>query len=77
MTQSRLLRSWSSGWLRVDTDLVELPNGREAELDVIRHPGAACVVPFLSADEVLLIRQYRHATGGYLLEAPAGKLDPD
>jgi ADP-ribose pyrophosphatase len=44
-------------------------------LDVVRHPGAAAVVPFLSDDEVLLIRQYRHAAGGMILEVPAGKLD--
>ncbi len=75
--RSTLLRSWTSGWLRVDTERVELPNGRETELDVVRHTGAACVVPFLGDDEVMLIRQYRHATGGTILEAPAGKLDPD
>jgi ADP-ribose pyrophosphatase len=44
-------------------------------LDVVRHPGAAAVVPFLDDDEVLLIRQYRHATGGTIWEVPAGKLD--
>jgi len=52
-----------------------LPNGRRVALDVLRHPGAAAVVPFLSPTEVLLIRQYRHATGGTILEVPAGKLD--
>jgi len=52
-----------------------LPNGRTVELDILRHPGAAAVVPFLSQTEVLLIRQYRHAAGGTILEVPAGKLD--
>jgi ADP-ribose pyrophosphatase len=60
---------------------VELPNGNRAALEVILHPGAAAVVPFVSASDILLVRQYRHATvraagGGYLLEVPAGKLDP-
>jgi ADP-ribose pyrophosphatase len=55
---------------------VTLPNGNRATVEVIRHPGAAAVVPFLSRDEILLVRQYRHAAGGYLLEVPAGKLDP-
>jgi ADP-ribose pyrophosphatase len=59
------------------TEMVELPNGRRVAIDLLRHPGAAAVVPFLDADRVLLIRQYRHATGGPLLEVPAGKLDPD
>jgi ADP-ribose pyrophosphatase len=55
---------------------VMLPNGHEATLEIIRHPGAAAVVPFLPGGDVLMVRQYRHATGGYLLEVPAGKLDP-
>jgi ADP-ribose pyrophosphatase len=52
-----------------------LPNGNHLELDLVRHPGASAVVPFISLDEVLLIRQYRYATGGEILEVPAGKLD--
>ena len=62
--------------VRVNTERVTLPNGTELVLDVVAHPGAAAVVPFVSDDEVLLIRQYRHATGGFLLEVPAGKIDP-
>jgi ADP-ribose pyrophosphatase len=58
------------------TEPVELPNGRRVELDLIRHPGAAAIVPFLSHDRVLMIRQYRYAMGGEILEIPAGKLDP-
>lgn len=54
---------------------VRLPNGRIADLEVVRHPGAVAVVPLLGEDEVLLVRQYRHATGGWLLEIPAGKLE--
>ena len=57
-------------------DTVRLPNGHVATLDMIRHPGAAAVVPFVDAATVLLVRQFRHAAGGFLLEAPAGKLDP-
>ncbi len=58
------------------TEEVTLPGGRTATLDMIRHPGASAVVPFLSDDEVLLIRQYRYAAGGEIYEVPAGKLDP-
>jgi len=61
--------------VRVSSERVALPNGRTFLLDVVRHPGAAAVVPFLSDEEVLLIRQYRHAAGGMILEVPAGKLD--
>ena len=63
-------------FIEVFSEEVELPNGNTVGLDVIRHPGAAAVVPFLSQDEVLLIRQYRYAAGGTLFEVPAGKLDP-
>jgi ADP-ribose pyrophosphatase len=62
--------------VRVQTERVILPNGNPVELDIVRHPGAAAVVPFVSDREVLLIRQFRHAAGGTLLEVPAGKLDP-
>ena len=58
------------------TERIELPNGTQLDLDIVRHPGAAAVVPFVSDREVLLIRQYRHAAGGMILEVPAGKLDP-
>jgi ADP-ribose pyrophosphatase len=57
-------------------DTVVLPNGNTTTLDMIRHPGAAAVVPFLDARTILLVRQFRHAAGGNLLEIPAGKLDP-
>ncbi len=62
--------------VRVRTERVTLPNGNAVELDIVRHPGAAAVVPFVSEREVLLIRQYRHAAGGTIFEVPAGKLDP-
>jgi ADP-ribose pyrophosphatase len=62
--------------LNVSSERVTLPSGQEIELDIVRHPGASAVVPFASDRDVLLIRQFRHAAGGTLLEVPAGKLDP-
>jgi ADP-ribose pyrophosphatase len=62
--------------LRVNREVAYLPDGREIELDIVRHPGAAAIVPFATKDEVVLIRQHRHAAGGVILEVPAGKLDP-
>jgi ADP-ribose pyrophosphatase len=62
--------------LNLTREQVQLPNGRTVELDIVRHPGASAVVPFVAVDEVLLIRQFRHAAGGFILEVPAGKLDP-
>jgi len=65
----------------LDVDTVRFPDGSSGQLEMIRHPGAAAVVPFASdprgADPtVLLIRQYRYATNGLLLEIPAGRLNP-
>lgn len=62
--------------VKVSTERVALPNGVTVWLDIVHHPGAAAIVPFINEDEVLLIRQYRHAAAGTLLEVPAGKLDP-
>lgn len=65
----------------LDVDTVRFPNGTVGELEMIRHPGASAVVPFLSDPagddpEILLIRQYRYAAEQYLYEVPAGRLDP-
>lgn len=57
-------------------ELVTLPNGVKAELEIIRHPGGAAVVALDDDNRVCLLRQYRHAAGGWLWELPAGKLDP-
>ena len=73
MTESR---KQTGAMLEMVTEEVELPGGRRATLDLIRHPGASAIVPFLSDNEVLLIRQYRYAAGGYIHDVRAGKLDP-
>jgi ADP-ribose pyrophosphatase len=62
--------------VRLHLDHLRLPNGKEMDFEIVRHVGAAAVVPLLPSGEVVLVRQYRYATGGYLLEIPAGKLDP-
>jgi ADP-ribose pyrophosphatase len=60
----------------LDIDTVTLPNGKTIELEMIHHPGASAVVPITDRGTVILIRQYRHAAGGYIYEIPAGKLHP-
>ncbi len=62
--------------VKLDVETVALPNGVTVELEIIRHPGASAVVPLREDGSVLLIRQYRHAAGGFIYEIPAGKLDP-
>ena len=61
--------------LDLNVDTVQLPNREVVDLEIIRHRGAAAVVPVDPDGSVWLVRQFRHATGGYLLEVPAGKLD--
>ena len=60
---------------RLVRENVTLENGVVAELDVIRHPGAAAIVPFMNRNTLLLIKQYRHAAGGFIWEIPAGTID--
>jgi ADP-ribose pyrophosphatase len=62
--------------VNLGVETVTLPNGATVELEVIRHQGASAVVPLREDGSVLLIRQYRHAAGGFIYEIPAGKLDP-
>jgi ADP-ribose pyrophosphatase len=61
-------------------DTVRFPDGSTGELEMIRHSGAAAVLPVLNDPhgpdpQVLLIRQYRYASGGYMYEVPAGRPD--
>ena len=63
-------------------DTVRFPNGKTGELEMIRHSGASAVLPVLSDldgddPQILLIKQYRYAAGGYLLEVPAGRPDKE
>src|SRR6187402_3091345 len=63
--------------IRVSVDTVDLPNGVRLPLEIVRHPGGAAVVAIDAQDRVCLLRQFRHAAGGYIYELPAGKLEPD
>lgn len=60
--------------LDVHLDKVMLPNGTEVRLECIKHPGATAIVPFLTKDNILLIRQYRPVVDKYIWEIPAGTL---
>ncbi|MDD4294665.1 MAG: NUDIX hydrolase [Candidatus Omnitrophica bacterium] len=53
----------------------KLPTGRETTVDVIEHNGAALIIPFISADKVIMLRQYRAVIDKYIYELPAGTLE--
>jgi ADP-ribose pyrophosphatase len=61
--------------IEVNIERVELPNGTTASLEIIRHPGGAAVLALDDANRVCLLRQFRHAAGGWVWELPAGKID--
>lgn len=61
--------------LTLNLEQVRLPNGQVAELEIAHHPGGAAVVALDAEGRVCLLRQFRHAAGGWLTELPAGKLD--
>jgi ADP-ribose pyrophosphatase len=73
-------RVYTGRIISLDVDTVRYPDGSIGELEMIRHPGASAIVPLLSDPtsedpQVLLIKQYRYAAGGYVYEVPAGRLD--
>jgi ADP-ribose pyrophosphatase len=64
------------GWLGLRVDTIRYPSGREGTIDVVEHNGGVTLLPIDAEDCVLMVRQYRHATGRVLLELPAGTIDP-
>jgi ADP-ribose pyrophosphatase len=62
--------------LELDVDRVRLPSGAETLREVVRHKGAAVVLPLHADGRVVLVRQYRYPSDEVLLELPAGKIDP-
>lgn len=74
-------RIYTGKIITLDRDTVRFPDGSTGEMDMVRHPGASAIVPFLSDaagddPQILLLRQYRYAAEQYLYEIPAGRLDP-
>ena len=68
--------------ITLNHETVRFPDGSIGEMDIVRHPGASAIVPFMSDPtgddpQLLLLRQYRYAAGGYIYEIPAGRLDGD
>lgn len=62
--------------IKVVTQTRRLPNGRRANLEIVQHPGAVLIVPFLSLDRLIMLHQFRPVFNAYLYELPAGTLNP-
>lgn len=56
-------------------DEILLPNGNKGIREVVRHPGAVCVIPVTDDGEVIFVNQFRYAIGRVTIEVPAGKLE--
>ena len=56
-------------------DEILLPNGNKGVREVIRHPGAVCVIPVTEDGDVIFVNQFRYAFNKVTLEVPAGKLE--
>ena len=74
-------RKYSGRVIHLDHDKVSFPDGSVGTLEMIRHPGAAAVVPMVDRPtdanpRILLIRQFRHAANDFIWEVPAGTLGP-
>ncbi|MDY6942956.1 MAG: NUDIX hydrolase [Pseudomonadota bacterium] len=66
---------FSGDFLTLVRESVELPGNIRTRLEIIRHPGASAVLALDASARLCMLRQYRHAAGGWLWEIPAGKLD--
>lgn len=61
--------------IQLNLETVTLPNDQEIELEIVRHPGGVVILAQDPQGRLCLIRQYRHAAGGWIWEFPAGKLE--
>jgi 8-oxo-dGTP pyrophosphatase MutT (NUDIX family) len=61
--------------IQFSSERLRYANGREYDIDLVRHPGAAAIVALDERRRVCVVRQYRHGVEDFLWEIPAGKLD--
>ena len=69
-------RVYENPWIRVREDQVELPDGRTTLYGVVQCAGCVGVLPFLDANTVVLVGQYRYVAGGFYWEMPTGAMKP-
>ncbi|GIS91395.1 MAG: hypothetical protein CM1200mP20_14360 [Pseudomonadota bacterium] len=72
MSQVERTGIYPAGWSIGALEPVELPGGKAITLEIVRHPGGAVILALDPQDRVCLLRQFRHAAGGWIWELPAG-----
>ncbi|MFZ6674407.1 NUDIX domain-containing protein [Undibacterium sp. Xuan67W] len=69
--------AYSGSFLKVEKDIVRLPDANQVTREYIKHPGAVVILPLLDDGTVLMERQFRYPLNQVFIEFPAGKIDPD
>lgn len=67
--------AYDGSFLKVQRDMVRLPDGKEVSREYIKHPGAVVILPVLENGDVVLERQFRYPNDRVFIELPAGKLE--
>jgi ADP-ribose pyrophosphatase len=67
--------AYEGHFLKVQRDIVRLPDGKQSAREYIRHPGAVVILPVFADGSVLLERQFRYPLHNIFIEFPAGKID--
>lgn len=75
MSIEKITQIYSGRVIQVNVEEVRLPNDHVVTLEIVHHPGGAAVVALDETNRLCLVKQYRHAAGGWIWEIPAGKLD--
>ncbi|MCU6433078.1 NUDIX hydrolase [Undibacterium sp. Jales W-56] len=68
---------YSGSFLKIEKDIVRLPDSKQVTREYIKHPGAVVILPLFDDDTVLMERQFRYPLNQVFIEFPAGKIDPD
>ncbi|MCX8044020.1 MAG: NUDIX hydrolase [Desulfobacterota bacterium] len=62
-------------FLNITVENVRLPNGRVRPFEMVRHPGAVVIVPFITENSVIILKQFRPVIRRFIYEFPAGTLE--
>ncbi|MDD3656667.1 MAG: NUDIX hydrolase [Atribacterota bacterium] len=69
-------RIYSGRIIKLRKDIVILPNGRNADREIVDHPGAVVILAEKEQQKIILVKQFRKAVEEFLLELPAGTIEP-